>query len=212
MHSKIAIPPLDLAIIVVYLVGILTVGVLATRKKRVTGSVFFLAGRSLRWWIVGVALFASNISTIHLVGFAASGYNEGLVWGNFELMSGFTLILLALVFGFCAGICKTPRFYWGWALSLSEPAAVVAVEMWEPAFGAGFQARWDGQQIFGQDAARGPTERHFHSEPGILPILMRILSLAAAQDQNVRFQKPTQNEHFYRLSCRAGFCAILFQE
>jgi hypothetical protein len=107
--------------------------------------------------------------------------------------------------GFCAGICKTPRFYWGWALSLSEPAAVVAVEMWEPAFGAGFQARWDGQQIFGQDAARGPTERHFHSEPGILPILMRILSLAAAQDQNVRFQKPTQNEHFYRLSCRAQF-------
>src|SRR5690349_5882120 len=98
MHSKIAIPPLDLAIIVVYLVGILTVGVLATRNKRVTGSVFFLAGRSLRWWIVGVALFASNISTIHLVGFAASGYNEGLVWGNFELMSGFTLILLALVF------------------------------------------------------------------------------------------------------------------
>ena len=82
---------------------------------------------------------------------------------------------------------------------------MVAVEMWEPAFGAGFQARWDGQQIFGQDAARGPTERHFHSEPGILPILMRILSLAAAQDQNVRFQKPTQNEHCYRLSCRADF-------
>ena len=82
---------------------------------------------------------------------------------------------------------------------------MVAVEMWEPAFGAGFQARWDGQQIFGQDAARGPTERHFHSEPGILPILMRILSLAAAQDQNVRFQKPAQNEHFYRLSCRARF-------
>jgi hypothetical protein len=49
----------------------------------------------------------------------------------------------------------------------------------------------------------GPTERHFHSELGILPILVRMLSLAAAQDQNVRFQKPAQNEHFYRLSCRA---------
>ena len=31
-----------------------------------------------------------------------------------------------------------------------------------------------------------------------------MLSLAAAQNQNVRFQKPAQNEHFYRLSCRAG--------
>src|ERR1019366_7844106 len=75
--------------------------------------------------------------------------------------------------------------------------------MWEPAFGAGFQARWDGQQIFGQDSAIGPTERHFHSEPGILPILVQMSSLAAAEDQNVRFQKPVQNEHFYRLSCRA---------
>ena len=68
---------------------------------------------------------------------------------------------------------------------------------------AGFQARWDGQQIFGQDSTIGPTERHFHSETGFLPILVQISSLAAAQDQNVRFQKPAQNEHFYRLSCRA---------
>jgi hypothetical protein len=57
--------------------------------------------------------------------------------------------------------------------------------------------------IFGQDSSIGPTERHFHSELGILPILVRLLSLAEPQDQNVRFQKPAQNEHFYRLSCRA---------
>src|SRR5437016_14338538 len=41
---------------------------------------------------------------------------------------------------------------------------VVAVGMWKPAFGAGFQAAWDGQQISGKDSAIGPTERHFHSE------------------------------------------------
>lgn len=70
-----------------------------------------------------------------------------------------------------------------------QPAAVVAVEMWEPAFGAGFQARWDGQQIFGQDSATGSTERHFHSEPAILPVLVQMSSLGAAQDQNPRFQK-----------------------
>jgi hypothetical protein len=49
----------------------------------------------------------------------------------------------------------------------------------------------------------GPSERHFHSEPGILPICVQMVSLAATQDQNVRFKKPAQNEHFYRLSCRA---------
>lgn len=67
--------------------------------------------------------------------------------------------------------------------------AVVAVEMWDLAFGAGFQAPWDGQQIFGKDSTIGPTERHFHSEPVILPILVQMSSLGAAQDQNPCFQK-----------------------
>jgi SSS family solute:Na+ symporter len=48
--------------------------------------------------MVGAALFASNISTIHLVGLSASGFNEGFVWGNFEWMASLTLILLGLVF------------------------------------------------------------------------------------------------------------------
>ena len=48
--------------------------------------------------MLGATLFASNISTIHLVGLPASGFNEGLVCGNFEWMVSFTLILLSLVF------------------------------------------------------------------------------------------------------------------
>jgi hypothetical protein len=80
--------------------------------------------------------------------------------------------------------------------------------MWEPAFGAGFQARWDGQQSSAKIPLLGLAERHFHSELGILTILVRMLSFAAAQDQNVRFQKPAQNEHFYRLSCRACFTSL----
>jgi SSS family solute:Na+ symporter len=92
------IPPIDLAIIVVYLVGITTAGLWSVRKVKMTGSAYFLAGRSLRWPVVGAALFAANISSIHLVGLAASGYKEGFVWGNFEWMAVFTLILLSLVF------------------------------------------------------------------------------------------------------------------
>jgi SSS family solute:Na+ symporter len=59
---------------------------------------YFLAGHSLKWPVIGAALFASNISTIHLVGLAASGFNDGLVWGNFEWMAVFILIILGLVF------------------------------------------------------------------------------------------------------------------
>ena len=112
-HSTLALPPLDLAIILIYLCGILAVGLLSVRRMNVTGNIFFLAGRSLSWRLVGAALFASNISTIHLVGLTASGYNEGLVWGNFEWMASYTLILLSLVFApfyFKTRISTLPEF------------------------------------------------------------------------------------------------------
>src|SRR5260370_25112092 len=113
MSSHIRIPTLDLGIIIAYIVAILAIGILSTSRVKVTGQVFFLAGRSLPWGIVGAALFASNISTIHLVGLTASGYNEGLVWGNFEWMASFTLILLSLVFApfyFLSKVSTLPVF------------------------------------------------------------------------------------------------------
>ena len=113
MTPQLRIPVLDLAIIVAYMVGIMVVGVWSTRRMKITGQVFFLAGRSLPWGIVGAALFASNISTIHLVGLTASGYNEGLVWGHFEWLAVFTLVLLSLVFApfyFRSRISTLPEF------------------------------------------------------------------------------------------------------
>ena len=111
--TELAIPVLDLVIIVGYMLGILAVGILSVRRMKLTSQGYFLAGRSLKWGMVGAALFASNISTIHLVGLAASGYNEGLVWGNFEWMATFTLILLGLVFApfyFKSRISTLPEF------------------------------------------------------------------------------------------------------
>jgi len=92
------VPIFDLLVIVAYIAMILVVGLLSSRRTKVTGQVFFLAGRSLSWGLIGAALFASNISTIHLVGLTASGYSDGLVWGNFEWMASFTLVLLSLIF------------------------------------------------------------------------------------------------------------------
>ncbi|MGA2204930.1 MAG: sodium/solute symporter [Terriglobales bacterium] len=113
MQPTLTIPALDVAIILLYMCGILTIGLLSVRRIKITGNVFFLAGRSLSWPLVGAALFASNISTIHLVGLTASGYNEGLVWGNFEWMASYTLILLSLVFApfyFRTRITTLPEF------------------------------------------------------------------------------------------------------
>ncbi|MBN2377562.1 MAG: sodium:solute symporter [Sedimentisphaerales bacterium] len=89
----------DMAIVVVYLVGIVALGCWAgTRRPKGQGQDYFLAGRTLSWPIIGLALFSTNISTIHLVSQAEEGYKNGLAYGNFEWMAAFTLIALALFF------------------------------------------------------------------------------------------------------------------
>lgn len=110
---KLNIPVLDLVIILAYLIGIVIIGLVSARKFRQSSQGYFLAGKSLKWPAVGAALFSANISTIHLVGLAASGYNEGLVWGNFEWMATFTLVILGLVFApfyFETRISTLPEF------------------------------------------------------------------------------------------------------
>ena len=91
---------LDLVVIVAYLVGIVGIGCYAgLRRRRESGSnSYFLAAHSLRWPSIGLALFATNISCVHLVSLAQAGYDQGLLMGNFEWMAGFTLVLLSLFF------------------------------------------------------------------------------------------------------------------
>ncbi len=104
---------IDSVIIIIYLLGILVIGILSVKFRKMTSEGYFLAGRGLNWLLVGAALFASNISTIHLVGLAASGYNEGLVWGNFEWLAAVTLIMLGLIFApfyFKSKISTLPEF------------------------------------------------------------------------------------------------------
>lgn len=93
--------PVDMVIIVGYLVGIVALGCLTGmrfRRKETSGNDYFLAGNTLKWPVIGLALFSTNISTIHLVSQAEEGYKNGLAYGNFEWMAAFTLIALALFF------------------------------------------------------------------------------------------------------------------
>lgn len=97
---------LDWTIVVVYLVGVVGLGcwagIHAKRKGRGQGeseaSDYFMAAHTLKWPVIGLALFATNISCVHLVSLAQSGYDTGLLNGNFEWMAAFTLILLGFFF------------------------------------------------------------------------------------------------------------------
>jgi SSS family solute:Na+ symporter len=108
-----AISPIDGIVIAVYLIGITAFGIKVGYQPKATSQQYFLANKSLGWFTVGAAVFTSNISTIHLVGYAAGGARDGLVIGNFEWMACFILILLALMFApfyINSGVATLPEF------------------------------------------------------------------------------------------------------
>lgn len=93
---------LDHIISFVYIAVIVIIGLRAgmsnKNKQPSSSGEYFLAGKTLRWPMIGMALFATNISCIHLVSLAQSGFDTGLLSGNFEWMAVFTLIFLAFFF------------------------------------------------------------------------------------------------------------------
>ncbi|MBS1577286.1 MAG: sodium:solute symporter [Bacteroidetes bacterium] len=91
----------DIIITIAYILFIVTIGLWSSKKKTgttTTSKEYFLAGKTLRWPVIGLALFATNISCLHLISLAQSGFDTGLIYGNFEWMAAFTLILLAVLF------------------------------------------------------------------------------------------------------------------
>lgn len=68
--NSIAINFVDCAIIVLYLILIIWWG-LRHGKSSDAGS-YFLAGRTMPWWIVGLSLFAASISSTTLIGQSAT--------------------------------------------------------------------------------------------------------------------------------------------
>ena len=63
---------LDFYIVGLYLLMIIGIGLYVSRKRSNT-SEYFLADRNVGWFVIGSALFASNIGSEHLVGLAGTG-------------------------------------------------------------------------------------------------------------------------------------------
>ena len=86
---------LDLLIFIIYLVVVFSVGILVSRKKEKSDD-YFLAGRSLTWWVIGGSLIAANISTHHFVGMAGQGFSIGLAIASYEWLAAIALILFSI--------------------------------------------------------------------------------------------------------------------
>lgn len=62
MAAMNALHPLDWAIIAVYLVGTVGLGLAFSRRASKDGESYFLAGRSLPWWVLGTSMVATTFA------------------------------------------------------------------------------------------------------------------------------------------------------
>lgn len=91
------ISPIDIGIVAGYFVLIIGLGFYFSRKKQ-SSEELFLGGRSFGWGLVGLSLFASNISSSTIIGLSGKAYSSGVVQSVYEWMSGIPLIIAAVVF------------------------------------------------------------------------------------------------------------------
>lgn len=89
---------IDNIVLIIYFGIVLLIGIYHQRSKVKNSEDYFLAGRSMGWVAVGTSLFATNISSEHLIGLAGTGYTRGLSVGQFEWLAVFILIILGYVF------------------------------------------------------------------------------------------------------------------
>jgi SSS family solute:Na+ symporter len=87
--------PLDWFIVVAYLVWIVRDGLRRVRgRHEVEG--YFVAKRSLPWWVVGLSVMATQLSAITLVGTTGQGYEDGMRFVQFYFGLPVAMIVLSL--------------------------------------------------------------------------------------------------------------------
>jgi len=89
MHS------VDWAIVAIYLAWIVWDGLrLTKRSKELEG--YFLGGRSLPWWAVGLSVMATQLSAITMIGTTGQGYADGMRFLQFYFALPIAMIVLSV--------------------------------------------------------------------------------------------------------------------
>lgn len=84
--------------VVMALYAVLIIGYGLYSAKAQSSEEYFLAGRNMTWPIVGISLFAANISSSTLVGLAGSAYKTDTNVFNYEWLAVVVLVFFAIFF------------------------------------------------------------------------------------------------------------------
>ena len=94
--EKFQLSSIDIGIMVLYAVLIIAYGLYHAKRKN--SEEYFLAGRDMIWPIVGISLFAANISSSTLVGLASDAFVTNTHVYNYEWFAVVILIFFAIFF------------------------------------------------------------------------------------------------------------------
>jgi len=89
--------PKDWIVLGIYFMVIFGIAGWVIRQKQETTSEYFLAGRHVGWFVMGAAIFASNIGSEHIVGLAGTAAKTGVAMGHYELHA-WCILLLGWIF------------------------------------------------------------------------------------------------------------------
>jgi len=92
--KTISVGIIDVIIVFVYLGAIIWWAL--KKGKSADSQSYFLAGRSMPWWIVGLSLFAASISSTTLIGQSGDAYHTGLAVFNYNLTGVVVMVFFAI--------------------------------------------------------------------------------------------------------------------
>lgn len=88
--------PLDIVVFVGFYAVVLGFAFFKSRRGT-TSDDYFLGGRSLPWWLIGISIVAANISTEQMVGMAGQGAGRvGLAVSGWQLVGSIGVVVIAI--------------------------------------------------------------------------------------------------------------------
>ena len=89
---------IDIIVFAAFIIAVVVIGLYKSRGENGSEG-YFLAGRGLTWWLIGISLIAANISTEQFVGMSGSASGlSGLAIASYEWMAAITLVFVAFLF------------------------------------------------------------------------------------------------------------------
>ncbi len=88
----------DVSIFLAFIITVVGFSMYKSRREE-NSEDYFLAGRGLKWYLIGFSIVAANISTEQFVGMSGQGAgNVGLAVSGYQLLGAVTIVFVALFF------------------------------------------------------------------------------------------------------------------